>query len=649
MKVPESLKFYDPKSLFTMAMEVLSWCLPGRKSAEYTRKILGLQPYQTQLHNQYTDSQLIKILKCGILTLVGFIEKLAKDIIEKDAYIQHLEAENEKLLHDIELAQHKSDEKIQELQSSIHDLNTALEKIRRREKRHLANSENSSLPPSQNPISEKARIRKNNVSLRETSDKPNGGQPGHKGATLARKEDAQQKILLYPNKELSADSNDSSDVICPNCGKPIPRAIFTEKEAHQIIDIADNIKAIVTDCVRMEAVCPNCGQKVSGKFGPYAQGNVNYGPRLQAFVTLLSVRHSVAENRICEIISDLYGIKLNEGTVCNMLQRQTSYSRPEWYHLRDDICDSKNGIVAVHADETHSGCLYKRPANAPNTSQVSLDTKATDSPPDKIETESQTSGVKTNTNKKVKALPIWIWTFQNSRSIFLKHNMSRSSSLITKLFDNGLPGKILVTDRYRGYFTDEILVEGHQVCLTHLLRNIKSKMVIYPRFSWLSKLFKTIQQVIHRFNQKEDKLVLYDFYKKELHDYLYAETQKSELPDESAVVEIENFKKELRAHENHMLTFLTIDGVFPTNNAAEISLRSTKTKLKVSGNFRTEYGSYMYAVNGSIVQTAILNKENVYHKLLEIALKAETVDELAPWDQELLPLNTKTQSKQKGV
>ncbi|MBQ0080993.1 MAG: transposase, partial [Alistipes sp.] len=138
-------------------------------------------------------------------------------------------------------------------------------------------------------------------------------------------------------------------------------------------------------------------------------------------------------------------------------------------------------------------------------------------------------------------------------------------------------------------------------------------------------------------------------YKKELHDYLYAETQKSELPDESAVVEIENFKKELRAHENDMLTFLTTDGVSPTNNAAEISLRSTKTKLKVSGNFRTEYGSYMYAVNGSIVQTAILNKENVYHKLLEIALKAETVDELAPWDQELLPLNTKTQSKQKGV
>mgnify|MGYP003316454514 CR=1 FL=1 len=57
----------------------------------------------------------------------------------------------------------------------------------------------------------------------------------------------------------------------------------------------------------------------------------------------------------------------------------------------------------------------------------------------------------------------------------------------------------------------------------------------------------------------------------------------------------------------------------------------------------------MYAVNGSIVQTALLNMENVYHKLLEIALKAETVDKLAPWDQEILPLDIKMQAKQKGI
>ena len=465
MKVPESLKFYDPKSLFTMAMEVLSWCLPGRKSAEYTRKILGLQPYQTQLHNQYTDSQLIKILKCGILTLVGFIEKLAKDIIEKDAYIQHLEAENERMHQENESIRQEYDEKLQRYLSNIEEINEELSKLRRSERKRTANSENSSLPPSQNPISERERIKKNRVSLREKSDKPNGGQPGHKGGTLKRMDDVQERILVYPDKELSADSEDTSDVICPNCGNPIPRSLFKEDKVRQLIDIRNDINSLVQDIVLMKGTCPNCGMEVSGKFGPYVQGNVNYGPNLQAFVTLLSVRHSVAENRIREIVSDLYNIDMNEGTICNMLQRQTSYSRHEWYRLHDDLRDKMNGIVAVYADETHSGHLYQRMANAPNASPASLDTKVTDSPPDKIETGSQTSEVKTNTNKRVKALPIWIWTFQNNRSIFLKHNMSRSSNLITELFDNGLQDKILVTDRYRGYFTDEVLVGGHQICL----------------------------------------------------------------------------------------------------------------------------------------------------------------------------------------
>ena len=76
-----------------------------------------------------------------------------------------------------------------------------------------------------------------------------------------------------------------------------------------------------------------------------------------------------------------------------------------------------------------------------------------------------------------------------------------------------------------------------------------------------------------------------------------------------------------------------------------MSVRSTKTKLKVSGCFRTAYGSYMYAVIGSIVQTALMNKQNVYHKLIEIAIKAEPVKELASWDQELLPKNMKVKNK----
>lgn len=589
MERQEALRFYDSRYLAGMSKELLSAYLPGEH--RNSRLILGCSEYPTQMYNQYSEPQQMLIMRYSIDMMSSVIENCAKKQSDNEAYIQKLEEENLRLRQQNESINQQNEEKLEKLLAELKEARTSIKKLKNAEKKHPVNSENSNLPPSQNTIGEKARIRKKNVSLREESNKPNGGQAGHKGKTLHRTE-PDKKMRIYPDKTLPADSKDTSDVICPVCGSSIPRSLFKEKQVRQLIDILDEIKASVVDYTTMEAECPSCGSIVSGKFGPYLQGNVNYGPRFQALVTLLSVRHSVAENRICEIISDLYGVKLNEGTVCNMLQRQTSYSRTEWYHLHDDLCDSKNGIVAVHADETHGGHLYQRTSNTPNASQA-----PPDSPPDKIETDSQTSGTQTNTDNKVKALPIWIWTFQNNRSIFLKHNMSRSGNLITELFENGFPDKILITDRYRGYFTDEVLVGGHQICLVHLLRNIKYKMEIYPRLSWLSVLFETLQQVIHRYHQQEDKMVLYDFYKKKLHGLLYEETQKVELPDESAVIEIENFKKELRAHENHMLTFLTMDGVFPTNNTAEVSLRPTKTKLKVSGNFRTEYGSYMYAVN----------------------------------------------------
>ncbi|MBQ0082094.1 MAG: transposase, partial [bacterium] len=472
MKQQEPLRFYDPKTLYTMAMEVLSSYLPGGKNAEHTRKILGLQPYQTQLYNLYTDSQLIKILKYCILTLVGLIENLARAIIEKDAYIQHLKAENERMLQEkdayikrlefdkLSLQQeneslHKNfNEELQKYHSKLEEIRKELAKHIRSERKRIANSENSSLPPSQNPISEREKIKKNRVSLREESDKPNGGQPGHKGRTLKRMENVQEKILVYPDKEISADSEDTSDVICPNCGKPIPRSLFKEDTVRQLIDIIDKIDAQVKDYALMKATCPHCGIEVSGKFGPYTQGNVNYGPRLQALVTLLCVRHSVSINRTSELISDLYGIKLNDGTIVNMVQRQTEYSRGEWYSLRDDICDSNNGCNGAHADETHAGYLFIKNVKLENekieTRQESSNSERIEDdvsqPPDKNESDSQVLD-KTSNDRKIVSKQLWLWAFLNKNSVFIIQSTSRRTELMTEIFGDNLSSKILITDR----------------------------------------------------------------------------------------------------------------------------------------------------------------------------------------------------------
>ena len=62
------------------------------------------------------------------------------------------------------------------------------------------NSRNSSTPPSQDPN----RL-KRNTSLRNKGEKPNGGQPGHKGKTLEFTSTPDEVVELKPD-------------ICENCG-----------------------------------------------------------------------------------------------------------------------------------------------------------------------------------------------------------------------------------------------------------------------------------------------------------------------------------------------------------------------------------------------------------------------------------------------
>ena len=62
--------------------------------------------------------------------------------------------------------------------------------------------------------------------------------------------------------------------------------------------------------------------------------------------------------------------------------------------------------------------------------------------------------------------------------------------------------------------------------------------------------------------------------------------------------------------------------VGPTNNDSEKALRPAKTKLKVSGCFRTEGGAQNYATVASVIQTAVKNGQNPFEVLRVIATLA---------------------------
>ena len=74
----------------------------------------------------------------------------------------------------------------------------------------------------------------------------------------------------------------------------------------------------------------------------------------------------------------------------------------------------------------------------------------------------------------------------------------------------------------------------------------------------------------------------------------------------------------LIVYKDEHLRFVTDFKVPFDNNLAERSLRMIKTKIKVSGGFRSENGSTAFANIRSLVDTANKRKINIYHTFRKI-------------------------------
>ena len=78
-------------------------------------------------------------------------------------------------------------------------------------------------------------------------------------------------------------------------------------------------------------------------------------------------------------------------------------------------------------------------------------------------------------------------------------------------------------------------------------------------------------------------------------------------------------QKYLNKHRSNILLFLYHPKVPADNNGSERSIRNVKVKQKISGQFKSDKGAEIYAINRSVVDTIIKSKQNVWAGLNMIA------------------------------
>ena len=204
-------------------------------------------------------------------------------------------------------------------------------KIAELERRLGLNSSNSGKPPSSDGLKKPART----MSLRERSGKKRGGQKGHPGETLRQVATPDAVVNHYPE-------------ICAGCGAALTTVMATSHAARQVFDLPEPRPPVVTEHRAHVCSCAQCGARTSAAFPAGVTAPVQYGPRIGAVVVYLLHGHFLPEDRLAELMRDLFGVRLVPATIARMSRCCANRLASFIDAVREEVCRAK----VKHLDET---------------------------------------------------------------------------------------------------------------------------------------------------------------------------------------------------------------------------------------------------------------------------------------------------------
>ena len=118
--------------------------------------------------------------------------------------------------------------------------------------------------------------------------------------------------------------------------------------ARQVFDLPEPRPPVVTEHRGHECCCPGCGQRTKAGFPAGVAAPVQYGPRISAVAVYLLHGQFVPEDRVAEVMQDLFGARLVAATIAQM--SRTCADRLGG--LVQAVCDQVAGAKVKHLDET---------------------------------------------------------------------------------------------------------------------------------------------------------------------------------------------------------------------------------------------------------------------------------------------------------
>ena len=343
--------------------------------------------------------------------------------------------------------------------------------------------------------------------------------------------------------------------------------------SHQVSDLPE-ARAVVTQYDRHEVVC-GCGARHVADAPPEAgdgtPGTVTYGPEFQAWAVFLMVMHHVPAGRCADIIGSMSGNRPSDGWVHGLLARAAKAVAAANEMIRALIITAR----VICGDETPV-----RSGPGPKTRKKYLQAACTS---------------------------LLTCYFLGGRDL----------PSFRDFIYSGLHGTVVVHDRYVSYNSVEGIV--HQLCCSHILRDIEDAAESYPDAIWPGQIAESLRALIHAANTARGRGLAAvppdettaETLKLFRHGVLAGLSGISRVPGAKAKQPPARLLLECLKHrEADVLRFLTDTAIPPTSNQAERDLRPAKTQQKISGRLRSGKATRdRYAIRGYI-STARKHRED---------------------------------------
>ncbi len=202
------------------------------------------------------------------------------------------------------------------------------ERLKVLEEQMSKNSHNSHLPPSSD------RFVRQPKSLRKKSGKKPGGQPGHRGHSLMWSQTPDEVIVHV----LAS---------CQHCQCDLQTVRASSYERRQVVDVPP-VHLIVAEHQAECKRCPTCSRLTCASFPPGVRVRVQYGPRVGATAVYLVEQQLLPWARACEVLADLLGTPMSEGTLCRLIEQCAQNLREVEEKLKAALISAS----VLHQDET---------------------------------------------------------------------------------------------------------------------------------------------------------------------------------------------------------------------------------------------------------------------------------------------------------